>query len=102
MEGYMTSRYQAECSDVAIYLPRNTRHDVCGDRDMWTFDKRTEVGINFTITLYYDADEEVPGYCAHLIDPEIEEDWKSPHIGHIFADGIICFGGASTRTRRTS
>lgn len=97
----MKARFQTEQTQAARYLPKNTRHVQADDRDIWIFEKSTEVGIRFEIALYFDADEDEPGYCAQLISPEIESAWRSPHVGHIFSDGVICFGGASMRTRKS-
>jgi hypothetical protein len=66
-------------------------------RDAFIFEKDTEVGIPFTIAVYYDPDEH--GYCAQLIGPEVEEAWKSIHVGHLFPDGVICLGGSNMRAK---
>jgi hypothetical protein len=86
---------------VTQYLPTSTRHQSIGGRNVWIFKKVTEVGITFEIALFYDPDEDPPGYCAQLVSPEIEDAWQNPHIGHIFPDGVICLGGSSMRTRET-
>ncbi len=93
----MTTRRERERAAVAEHMPANTRYVRSGGRDVWIFGKRTEVGIDFEIAIYYDPDE--AGYCAHLVSPEIEDAWRNPHIGHIFGDGVICLGGASMRSR---
>lgn len=87
--------------EVQSFLPEQTKHYKKDGRDVWVFSKNTELGINFQIALYYDADESTPGYCARLLSPEIEKAWMSPHVGHLFADGAICFGAESMRTRRS-
>lgn len=97
----MTMRLMTEREQVARYLPRSTRYVNADDRHVWIFEKGTEVGVTFEIALYFDPDEDAPGYCAQLVSPEIETAWKSPHVGHIFSDGVICFGGASMRTRKS-
>jgi hypothetical protein len=61
----------------------------------FVFIKQTQMGIAFEISLYYDPDED--GYLAQLISPELEREWRNPHIGHIFADGVICVGGDRMR-----
>jgi len=76
-------------------LPSSTRKGRVGGRLNFVFIKQTQMGIPFEITLYYDPDED--GYLAQLISPEIERDWRNPHIGHIFEDGVICVGGAKGR-----
>jgi hypothetical protein len=93
----MSARYERERLFVSRNMPANTVYVQRDGRDVWIFTKRTEVGIDFEIALYHDPDE--GGYCAQLITPEIETAWCSPHIGHIFTDGVICLGGASMRSR---
>ena len=95
----MSSRQERDSSDVKQYMPANTMHISQDGRDLYVFEKDTEVGIHFTIAVYYDPNER--GYCAHLVSPAIEESWMNAHVGHIFADGVICFGGEQMRTRRT-
>jgi hypothetical protein len=97
----MSTRLENERAEVLHYLPANTKYVNARGRNVWIFEKTTEVGVAFEIAIYYDPDESEPGYCAQLVSPEIEGAWKNAHIGHIFGDGVICFGGASMRTRRT-
>lgn len=97
----MSSRYDRDRVEVARYLPTTTQYDKLNGRDVWTFRKTTELGIEFFIALYFDPDESSPGYCAQLVSPEVEAAWKSPHVGHLFGDGVICFGGENMRTRKT-
>lgn len=97
----MSKRFFEEQRQVSQYLPTSTKHERLRGKDNWIFKKNTEVGIPFEIALFYDADEEPAGYCAQLILPEIEDQWKNPHSGHIFRDGVICLGGGSMRTRKT-
>lgn len=95
----MPARQERDRSYVQRYMPANTMQVSENGLEMYVFEKDTEVGIRFTIAVYYDPDER--GYCAQLVYPEIEDSWKNPHIGHIFADGVICFGGDQMRTRET-
>ena len=95
----MATRKEQERIDVARDMPANTRHVFADGKDVWIFRKKTEVNIEFEIAIYYDSDE--GGYCAQLVNPEIEELWKNPHIGHLFNDGVICMGWDSQRTRKT-
>ncbi|WP_246793894.1 hypothetical protein [Burkholderia perseverans] len=97
----MSTRYEQDRADVARFLPTNTVYHRIGEQDVWTFTKDTELQVVFTISLYFCADEDIPGYCAQLVSPTIEKAWQNIHVGHIFPDGVICLGGASMRTRRT-
>lgn len=94
----MSARFERERVAVAQFMPSNTRHvPARGGRDLWIFTKRTEVGVDFEIALYYDPDEQ--GYSAQLVSPELERAWQNEHIGHIFKDGVICLGGPRSAWR---
>ena len=80
-------------------MPTGTMPIQLNGCDAFVFEKDTEVGIPFTIAIYYDLNER--GYCASLVGPEIEASWKNAHVGHLFSDGAICFGGDQMRTRKT-
>ena len=97
----MATRREQEQRDVATFMPANTRLAVIDGRNVWIFRKQTQVGIVFEIGLYYDPDEDPQGYCASVVSPQIEKAWRTPHIGHIFADGVLCYGAPSMRTRKT-
>lgn len=89
----MTTRLETEAQIARTYLPGNTRKDEMDGRIVWVFKKSTEVGMVFTIAIYFDPDE--PGYVAQCLHPVIEDRFKTPHIGHIFSDGVICLGKTS-------
>lgn len=50
---------------------------------------------NFEFCIYYDGN--AGGYVSRVLEPTLESAWMDPHIGHIFKDGAICFGGHSWR-----
>jgi hypothetical protein len=54
---------------------------------------------NFEFCLYYDANE--GGYVSQVVEPVLEAAWRNPHYGHLYPDGIICFGGSNGRTLPT-
>jgi hypothetical protein len=95
----VNARYERDRAVVARHLPPGTLHTRLQGRDVWTFRKQTEVGIPFELAVYYEPDESPSGYCVRLITPQIEAAWKNPHVGHIYADGTICFGGSSPSWR---
>jgi hypothetical protein len=97
----LSARLERDSREVATYMPANTRHYNVNGIDVWTFRKNTEMGIEFEISLYYDATEDTPGYCAQLVSPKLEDKWMNQHMGHLFVDGVICLGVSSMRTRRT-
>jgi hypothetical protein len=93
----MNKRYQEELAYRNTFMPAATEYVERSGNHVWIFPKRTEVGIDFKIAIYYSHDE--GGYCSQLVSPEIENAWRDPHVGHIFKDGVICLGGASMRSR---
>ncbi len=95
----MSNRIERDRSDVKAYMPDNTEQVTLHGREIYIFKKNTVVNIPFRIAIYYDQDE--GGYCAQLLGPSLQLDWMTPHKGHIFKDGVICFGGDSQRTRKT-
>ena len=95
----MSSRRERDVREFRTFMPDNTMLVEQDGRLHFVFEKDTEVKVPFTIALYHDPDEN--GYCAHLIAPEIEEAWKSVHVGHLFKDGVICLGGESMRAKST-
>jgi hypothetical protein len=79
----------ADQNVVSQFLPRNakrltTAEGVTG----WGYQIRTELKDDFVLFLYFDGAH----YQVKVISPEVEARWKSPHTGHIYGDGRICFG----------
>ena len=95
----MSARLDDERALVARYLPPDTQYLAFEGRDLWLFKKLTQVGITFEMAVYYEPDEIPAGYCVRLISPEIEATWRNAHIGHIFSDGTLCFGGTAPSAR---
>lgn len=74
---------------VQRYLPRNTRRITTGEGVTgWAYQIRTELNDDFVLFLYFDGAH----YQVNVISPEVEARWRSPHTGHIYGDGRICFG----------
>lgn len=96
MNGHSNSPRDIRDREIAKRsLPASTRKGRVKGLLNFVFIKQTQMGIPFEISLYYDPDED--GYLAQLISPELEREWCNPHIGHIFADGVICVGGDRMR-----
>lgn len=93
----MSSRRERDLREYRDFMPDNTMVIDQDGRTLFVFEKDTEVQIPFSIAVYFDPDEN--GYCAHVIAPEIEEEWKSIHVGHVFKDGVICLGGENMRAK---
>lgn len=95
----MSTRIERDRADVRQYMPDNTQQVSVEGREIYVFSKNTAVGVPFRIAIFYDADER--GYCAQIVGPEINKSWMNPHKGHLYPDGVICFGGDTWRTRTT-
>ena len=95
----MSSRKERDLAESRLFMPSNTMYVQQDGRDAFIFEKDTEVGIPFTIAVYYDPDEH--GYCAQLVGPNVEDAWKDQHVGHLFRDGVICLGADRMRSRDT-
>ena len=95
----MSTRIERDRADVKQYMPDNTQQVTVDGREIYVFGKNTAVNVPFRIAIYYDENER--GYCAQLVGPNLKPEWMTPHKGHIFTDGVICFGGDSARTRNT-
>lgn len=89
------ARHARDIKFVRSNMPSNTTHQVISSADVYTFHKRTQVGVSFVLSIYYDQDE--GGYSAQVVSPAIERSLQGPHVGHLFDNGIICMG---TKTMR--
>lgn len=62
----------------------------------WRYSFKTELGDTFTMFAYFDS-----SYQVVVLEPVLEKHFRNPHIGHLYADGRICFGSAMNSGRRT-
>lgn len=83
------ARIDSDRSAVNQYLPYNT-NEVTTEEGVtgWIYSFDTELGYSFTLFAYFDGAH----YQVKLIEPELESYWETPHTGHLFSDGRICFG----------
>ncbi len=95
----MSTRIERDRADVKQYMPDNTQQVSLDGREIYVFGKNTAVNVPFRIAIYYDQDER--GYCAQLVGPALKPEWMTAHQGHIFKNGLICFGEDSMKTRKT-
>jgi hypothetical protein len=72
---------------VAQKLPRGTRLLGVDDIYGWLYPIVNELGDRYTMFVYHDGS----GYSVEVVEPEVEGRY-SPHHGHLFSDGRICFG----------
>lgn len=47
-----------------------------------------DLGDKFSLFAYHDGNF----YQVKLVEPVLEDKWRSPHTGHLYSDGRICFG----------
>ncbi|MBS1816989.1 MAG: hypothetical protein JSU08_03580 [Acidobacteria bacterium] len=83
------------------YLPPTTRLDIIDGFEVFTYSVETSLGIKFVLAAYFDGSN----YQVQLVEPELENEWKSPHRAHIFSsDGRLCLsnshGGGQPTLRR--
>jgi len=95
-----TFAYPNKASDaryVVTHMPEGTQLAESNGREGWLYSFTNEFGEPFTMFAYFDA-----GYYQVLVlEPELEEYWLSPHTGHIYSDGLICFGNDYNSGRPT-
>jgi hypothetical protein len=54
----------------------------------WMYSITCELGRQYKLFAYFDGNH----YQVKLVEPQLEKKWHSPHTGHLFSDGRICFG----------
>jgi hypothetical protein len=85
------NRHEADRVTVSQFLPANTKPiktDEGVNGYVYTF--KTEFEDEFTLFAYFDGSN----YQVQVVSPVIEDHFKSPHTGHLYSDGRICFGQA--------
>jgi hypothetical protein len=82
-------RLEDDRSTVRQFLPTDTKEITTSEGVRgWVYEIKCELRQNYCMFVYYDG----AFYQVHVISPKLEDHWKSPHTGHIFPDGRICFG----------
>jgi hypothetical protein len=83
---------------AAEKMPPGTREAVTreGVRG-WLYEFDNEFGDHFKMFAYRDGSY----WQVLVIEPQLEDYYRSPHTGHIFGDGRICFGAGMQSGRRT-
>jgi hypothetical protein len=82
-------RLQSDRMTARQFMPSNTRElttqeGVTG----FVYSFTTELADEFTLFAYFDG----ANYQVQVVKPEVEARFKSPHTGHLFSNGRICFG----------
>jgi hypothetical protein len=95
---FYSTRLQQDRATVLQYLPANTKEYVTSEGVRgWVYEFRCEFGDLYTMFIWYDG----ASYQVLVLAPEFEKYWRSPHTGHIFEDGRICFGKQYANGRLT-
>ena len=83
------SRHTEERRVVKKYLPENTLEIETNEGVKgWVYGFVNDFNQTFSMFAFYDGSY----YQVLVLAPEIEAQWKSPHTGHLFSNGKICFG----------
>ncbi|WP_291208710.1 hypothetical protein [Hyphomonas sp.] len=84
--------------DYAItHMPPGTVEVTLSGVTGWRYAFINEYGEPFDMFAFYDGSY----YQVLLLQPELEARWMSPHTGHIYSDGRICFGTSYNSGRKT-
>ena len=96
IEKFALSRIERDRSTASRKLPRNTKEvrssDYGPDHTAWLYKITSSFGTNFTLFANFDGSS----YQVRVIEPEIEEEIRNVHAGHIYRDGRICFDRGQT------
>lgn len=91
------ARLEEEQRAVVRFFPRDTAlADVDGIKG-WSYSVVCEFGQRYEMFAYFDGTY----YQVAVLTPEIEKRFQSPHTGHIFSSGNICFGTSFNNGRPT-
>jgi len=83
----LAERLRQDQRVAARKLPRDARYDIVDGFHGWWYDVVSELGDHYTLFLYFDGSQ----YMVKVVVPEVEGRY-SPHDGHLYGDGRICFG----------
>jgi hypothetical protein len=82
-------RLSQDRQTVREKLPTNTMEVTTEDGTtgfLYSFD--TSYGHTYKLFAYFDGNN----YQVKVLEPELEKHWQTPHTGHLFSNGKICFG----------
>jgi hypothetical protein len=89
-------RAETDAAAVRKFMPTSTRAHTSPDGVTgWLYSFRCAYGTQYTMFAYFDGSY----YQVVVVDPPVEEKYCSPHTGHIYSDGRICFGLANNSGR---
>jgi hypothetical protein len=85
----LNARLTRDKETVAKKFPHNTRTAELNGTVGWYYDIRSETGDSYTLFAYHDGSL----YQVAVVSPNVEGKY-SPHNGHLFSNGHICFGSS--------
>jgi hypothetical protein len=83
----IAERLRRDQQVARMRLPRNAEYDVVDGYHGWYYEFVNELGDYYTMFLYFDGST----YMVKVVVPEVEGRY-SPHDGHLYDNGTICFG----------
>ena len=84
-----SSREARDATVARQKLPANTKAVTApSGTPGWRYSVRCQLGCDYRMFLWFDGS----AYQVLVLDPELENKWRSPHTGHLYADGRICMG----------
>jgi len=86
----LSERHSRDQQVVNLKMPRGTRFIEVGGVGGWLFKIVNEFGKPFEMFTYFDGSL----YQTKVVSPEVEGKY-SPHNGHLFDDGRICYGDSA-------
>jgi hypothetical protein len=82
-------RLEDDRTTVGSFLPKNAQEYVTSEGVTgWVYKFRCEFGDEYRMFVWYDG----ANYQVLVLAPQLEHYWQSPHTGHIYSSGQICFG----------
>jgi hypothetical protein len=87
-----SNRRQREQQLVDNKMPSNTRFVMVSGVGGWLYHVVNEYNETFEFFTYFDGDL----YQTKVVSPEVEGQY-SPHNGHLFNDGRICYGDSKSQ-----
>ena len=92
------ARLDTEIETVRRCMPASTQRCQTEEGvEGWVYSFRCSYGRPYTMLAIFDGSY----YQVYVIAPAAERKYMDPHVGHIYADGRICFGEAFNSGRKT-
>jgi hypothetical protein len=91
-------RPEREALTVQEFMPASTMHHTTPEGYQgWLYSFQCAYGITYSMFAFFDGSY----YQVLVLEPKVEEKYRSAHRGHIFKDGHICFGTRYNSGRNT-